>query len=263
MDKRNDQRERVLITGASSGIGKELAKAFAAKGYHPILLARNRERLDQLALELERHAGTDVTVITADLNEPGAPQAVFDSLHQRDIPIDILVNNAGLVSEGDFADGALADQLQLLQVNVVALTALTRLFLEPMLRRANGRILNVSSISAFAPIPAMALYAASKAFVLSLTEAMSQELKGTGVTITALCPGFTETPMMQHSLRVAHLPAFMVMDAAAVAQEGVTACLAGEVVHVPGYTNSAFATGVQYLPRGLTRALGGYMSRLA
>jgi uncharacterized protein len=154
------------------------------------------------------------------------------------------------------------DQLQLLQHNVVALTTLTRLFLEPMLRRAHGRILNVASISAFAPIPGLALYAASKAFVLSLTEAMSEELKGTGVSITALCPGFTETPMMQQSPRASRLPPIMVMDAVSVAQHGVNACLAGEVVHVPGYANSAFATGVRYLPRALTRTLGGSVSRL-
>ena len=247
----------------TSGIGKEMAKAFAAKGFHPILLARNREKLDQLALELERSTGTDVTVLVADLNEPGTPQAVFDSLHERAIQIDILVNNAGIALEGDFAETQPEDQLRLLQVNVVALTALTRLFLEPMLKRAHGRILNVSSISAFAPIPKMAMCTRlRRRTVLSLTEAMSEELKGTGVTITALCPGFTETPMVRQSARASQLPSFIVMDAATVAQQGVTACLAGEVVHIPGVSNSAFAQGVQYLPRALIRALGGYMSRL-
>jgi short-subunit dehydrogenase len=263
VDKRGDRRERVLITGASSGIGKELAKAFTAKGFHPILLARNREKLDQLALEIGRSPGTDVTVLVADLNDPGTPRAIFDSLLERGIQIDILVNNAGVAFEGDFAETGLEDQLRLLQINVVALTALTRLFLEPMLKRAHGRILNVSSVSAFAPIPKMAMYAASKAYVLSLSEALSEELKGTGVTITALCPGFTETPMVRQSPRASQLPSFMVMDAAAVAEQGVTACLAGETVHVPGLSNSAFAQGVQYLPRALTRALGGYLSRLA
>jgi uncharacterized protein len=262
MDKRGGRRERVLITGASSGIGAEMAKSFAAKGFHPILLARNRQKLDQLALELERSNGTDVTVLVADLNDPGTPRAVFSSLQEREMQIDILVNNAGIALEGDFAEAMPEDQLRLLQVNVVALTELTRLFLEPMLKRAHGRILNVSSISAFAPIPMMALYAASKAYVLSLTEAMSEELKGTGVTITALCPGFTETPMVRQSARASQLPSFIVMDAAEVAKQGVNACLAGEVVHIPGLSNSAFAQGVQYLPRALTRALGGYLSRL-
>ncbi len=251
----------VLITGASSGIGREFAKIFAAQGYQPVLLARSRDKLQQLAQELKTAHGSKVTVISADLSEPEAPRAVFETLRKRRIDVDILVNDAGLLFEGDFAAVALDDHLRLLHVNVVALTALTRWFLEPMLRRKHGRILNVASVGAFLPIPSLATYAASKAYVLSFSEALSEELKGTGVTVTALCPGFTNTAMVRGSPRAARLPAVMVMDAQAVAQEGYSACLAGKALHVAGLSNDLAAWGIQYLPRSLVRTVGGLVAR--
>jgi hypothetical protein len=251
----------VLVTGASSGIGRELAKIFAAEGFRPVLLARSRDKLEELARELKALHGAKVTVLPADLSDPKTPRAVFERLQEHRIDVDILVNNAGLALEGEFAATALDDHLRLLQVDILALTALTRLFLEPMLRRGRGRILNVASVAAFLPIPSLATYAASKAYVLSLSEALSEELKGTGVTVTALCPGFTDTAMARASARVTRLPSLMIMDAKSVAKEGYSACLAGKALHVPGLSNDLASRGIQYLPRSLVRAVGGLVAR--
>ena len=202
-----------------------------------------------------------MTILPADLNDPRAAQAIFDALRDRAIEVDILVNNAGVMFEGDFAATALEDHLRLLQVNVVALTALTRLFLGPMLDRKRGRILNVASTGAFVPIPSLAVYAASKAYVLSLTEALSEELKGTGVTATALCPGFTATDMVARSKRGRQIPSLAVMDARSVAREGCDACLVGKAVEVAGFVNEIGVSGIQVAPRWLVRRVGGLIAR--
>jgi short-subunit dehydrogenase len=251
----------VLITGASSGIGKELAQIFAAEGCHPVLVARRRDKLEELAHELKTLHGSKVTVLPADLADPKTPRAIFESLRDHRIEIEILVNDAGVAFEGEFAAISLEDHLRLLQVNIVALTALTRLFLAPMLERGRGRILNIASVAGFLPIPSLAAYAAAKAYVLSLSESLSEELKGSGVTVTALCPGFTDTAMVRASARAARLPSLLVMDAKAVAKEGHDACLAGKPVHVPGLSNDLALQGMRYLPRSLVRAMGGLVAR--
>lgn len=251
----------VLVTGASAGIGQELARAFAEGGFALVLLARSRDRLRELAQDLKAEHGVQVTILPADLNDPKAPQAIFEALRERAIGIDVLVNNAGQLVEGDFAATALEDHLQMLQVNVMALTALTRLFLDPMLNRRSGRILNVASAGAFMPIPSLAVYAASKAYVLSLTEALSEELKGTGVTATALCPGFTDTSMVTRSKRGRQLPSIAVMDAKSVAQQGYSACLSGRAVQVAGLANDITVSGIGFLPRWLVRTVGGLIAR--
>jgi short-subunit dehydrogenase len=256
-----DNNGCVLVTGASAGIGRELARAFVEGGFSLVLLARRRDKLRELAEDIKAAHGTQVTILPADLNDPKAPQAIFDALRDKAIEVDILVNNAGVLFEGDFAATALEDHLRLLQVNVVALTALTRLFLDPMLDRRSGRILNVASAGAFMPIPSLAVYAASKAYVLSLTEALSEELKGTGVTATALCPGFTNTGMVAGSKRGRRIPSLAVMDAKAVAQQGYSACLAGRAVQVAGLANNVAVSGIQILPRWLVRSVGGLIAR--
>ncbi len=251
----------VLITGASSGIGREMAKLFVSRGFHPVLLSRRREALQELAQELKTAFGAHVTLLPADLDDPAAPQAIFNRLAERGVKIEILVNNAGIMAEGDFAAIPLAGQRSLLQINIAALTSLTYLFLQPMLARAHGRILNIASIAAFAPAPTLAVYAASKAYVLSFTEALSQELQGTGVSITALCPGFTNTPMVRASPRAAQLSPLLIGEAAEVARQGVEACLAGEPLHIPGAANALAAAGAGLLPRSLLRAAGGLAAR--
>jgi short-subunit dehydrogenase len=261
MAEKRSESGHVLITGASAGIGSEFARIFASEGFDLVLLARSRDKLRDLAQELQSLHGVKVTVIPADLSDPGAPQAVFDSLREHGIAVEILVNNAGVMAEGQFAALPVADHLHLLQINTVALTAMTGLFLEPMVSRGHGRILNVASVAAFFPVPGMATYGASKAYVRSFSEALSEELKGSGVTVTVFCPGFTDTDMMHASARAMQLPSLMVMDAKAVAKEGYSACLAGEVLHVAGVSNDLVTLGVQYLPRSLVRAIGGLVAR--
>jgi short-subunit dehydrogenase len=185
------------------------------------------------------------------------------------LSIDILVNNAGVGYYARFAEMDLDRHLEILRLNVVALTVLTRLFLEPMVARGHGRILNVSSIAAFQPTPTVALYGATKAFILSLTEALSIELEDTGVTATALCPGFTGTGLVENIANQAEamgdnriVPDFVVLDPAVVAREGVQACLAGRAVHINGAGYQALALWESWQPRWLIRSMGSALTRM-
>ena len=178
-----------LVTGASSGIGLELARLFAHDGYDLILVARSVEKLDRLGAELSARHGIRARTVGADLGSPDAPGAIAETLKQAAVRIDVLVNNAGYGVHGPFAKTELQTELDLLRVNVVALTHLTKLLLPTMLARRAGRILNVASTAGFQPGPLMAVYSASKAYVLSFSEALAEELAGTGVTVTTLCPG--------------------------------------------------------------------------
>ena len=250
----------VLVTGASAGIGRELARAFATRRYDLVLAARTESALDALGRELATSHGVRVKTAPVDLSEPGAPRAMAEALSAAGVEVGVLVNNAGVLSEGPFAAGALDEQLELLQVNVVALTALTRLFLPAMIERGDGRILNVASIAAFMPVPQLAVYAAAKAYVLSLTEALAEELQGTGVAATALCPGFTDTAMIRGSALGRPVPKGLTMSPKDVAEAGCAACLAGEAVVTPGFANKLITSGAPLVPRGLVRALGGAMN---
>ena len=256
-DKAIRPGEWVLVTGASAGIGSELARAFASRGCDLILAARNEGALTALASELAAAHAVRAKTMRVDLSLPGAAEAIAGALKGAGVEVGVLVNNAGVIFEGDFADIALDDHLRLLQINIVALTSLTRLFLPPMIERGAGRILNVASIAAFLPIPEIAAYAAAKAYVLSLTEALSEELRGTGVTATALCPGFTDTAMVRRSELGKPYPASMIMSPKAVAERGCAACLKGETICVPGLGNRLLSGGAQFLPRKIVRALGG------
>ncbi|SDJ30107.1 hypothetical protein SAMN05444171_2088 [Bradyrhizobium lablabi] len=260
MSTKENERQCALVTGASGGIGLELARVLAAHRFDLVLLARSRDKLETLAGELKADHGARVTVVPADLSEPSAPQAVFDTLNDAGIQVGLLVNNAGLLIEGRFGELDLEDELRLLQVNVLAMTALTRLFLPPMLERKHGRILNVASIAAFVPVPNLAVYAASKAYVLSFGEALSQELSGSKITLTTLCPGVTETGMVQGT-SLAGMPRMMIMDAKSVAQEGYRACMAGKPVHVAGIANELAVQWVKYQPNWLMRAVGGLLGK--
>ena len=250
----------VLVTGASAGIGRELARAFASRGYDLILAARNEAAIGALARELVATHGVRTKTMPVDLSLPGAAEAMAAALAEAGVAVDILVNNAGVAFEGDFATIALDDHLRLLQINVVALTALTHLFLPPMLKRGGGRILNVASIFSFAPVPRVAVYAAAKAYVLSLTESLSEELAGSGVSATALCPGATDTAMVRGSNLGKPIPAMMIMSPQEVAELGCTACLKGETICVPGAANRLLASGAPLLPRRLVRGIGGWMT---
>jgi len=248
------QAETVLITGASSGIGRELARCFAADQSHLILVARTTAALQSLAEELRREHGVQALVSTADLSRPESPARVFRELQQAGLAVDVLVNNAGFGALGAFAEWPLPRQLEMIRVNVAALTELTGLFLPGMLERKRGGVLNVGSVAGFVPGPGMAVYFATKAFVLSFSEALAEELAGTGVTVTALCPGPTATNFG----RVARGPKERQfkspkMTAAAVARCGHRAFRRGQVLCVPGLRNHLLIQLLRITPRALQR----------
>lgn len=248
----------VLITGASSGIGADLARVFARNGYDLIITARREERLQALAEELKDLA--DVAVIAADLAKARGAVKLFDATEALGRPVDVLVNNAGVMSSVPFAEAGRQEVRDLVNLNVRALTELTHLYLPGMIERGRGRILNVASVASFQPVPGLSVYAASKAFVLSLTESLSEELHGTGVTITALCPGPTKTEMAEPFDDIAGAEWFLA-DAHSVAEEGFAACKAGEVIRVPGLLNQAMTTWSRFQPRWLVRAVSGFTAR--
>src|ERR1700722_8607646 len=185
--------EVVLVTGASSGIGWELAKCFAADKSNLVLVARNRDALEKLSAELQAAHGIQVHILAADLSRTETPKRIFQELSAQNITVDVLVNNAGFGLHGEFVDLPLPGQLDIIHVNITALTELTGFFLPGMIHRRRGGILNVGSVAGFLPGPNMAVYYATKAFVLSFTEALAAELSETNLKISALCPGATET----------------------------------------------------------------------
>ena len=259
--------DATLITGASSGIGEALAAKFAKGGSNLILVARSKAKLEKIATDLAKKYAITAIAIPTDLSVPGAGKQLFEAIQARGFHVETLVNNAGVLEMGAFAEIDSSRHLDLVQLNVVALTELTSLFVLPMIKRGAGRILNVASIAAFQPVPSLATYAATKAFVLSLTESLSEELKPHGITATALCPGVTDTNMVagvkSKNDAAAKIPNFMVSDVAAVAAEGYAACMKGEVIRVPGIVNMAAAVAGRASPRWLLRAVSGALGRLA
>ena len=260
-------RRTALITGASAGIGREFARVFAAHDFDLALVARSEDKLRQLAQELESAHQVSVTVIPHDLTLPDAAQRVFDAAQSAGLKIDVLVNNAGVSFVEAFADSPLDQHLKLLQLNVVALTALTSLFVNPMLERGWGRIINLASIAAFQPTPSLALYGASKAFVLSFSQALTEELRGSGVTVTAVCPGFTDTAMVRNALTGRdspfEIPSYLLLDPAGIAREAYRAAMRGKAIQVNGLPYQLFEQWMRLQPRWLTRSLGGLIGRLA
>ncbi len=247
-----------LITGASGGIGLELARIFGQEGYALVLVARNRQRLEEIAVELKP---TPVQVLAKDLSLVGAAEGVH-----REVPrVDVLVNNAGYGVYGRFIETPLDDELGMLQLNMTALVVLTKLYLPAMAAARNGKILNVASTAAFQPGPLMALYYATKAFVLSFSEAIGSELEGTGVTVTALCPGPTATGFQARS-KVEKSRLFQrmkVMDAHAVAEAGYHGLMAGKPVVIPGLMNKLLAQSVRFSPRRLVTKIARKMQEEA
>ena len=255
--------ETVLVTGASSGIGLELAKCFAADKSNLVLIARNTGAMETLAAELRREHKIEIHVIGADLTQPESPQKIFDDLKGRGVTVDVLVNNAGFGLHGGFAELPLARQLEIVQVNVTALVALTGLFLPGMVQRRRGGILNVSSVAAFLPGPYMAIYYASKAFVQSFSEALFEELRDTGVSVTSLCPGPTESNFSQvaRSYQSRQMQASK-MSSAEVAVAGHRAFREGRCVDVPGAKNRLLVQLTKIIPRSTIRKGVGHYNKL-
>ena len=256
---------RVLITGASAGIGAELAREFARHGHRLTLVARSKDKLVRLAAELESEFHVDVKLVAQDLAKPTGPATVAKAVQAEGEPIGILVNNAGVIDVGPFVKSAPDKIAGLVNLNVRALTELTRLLLPPMVERGFGRVLNVASLAAFQPVPSMAAYAASKAYVLSFTEALSEELRGSGVKVCAVCPGMTDTDMVTEikagSAAAAKLPKQLVSDPTDVAEQAYRALMSGQVVLVPGLPNQITAAWAQVTPRWLTRYVTGLAAR--
>jgi len=257
----------VLITGASSGIGEALARRFARAGHPLVLSARSEHKLHTLATALHAEAGVEVVVEACDLAQREAPAALAATLRRRRIAIDVLVNNAGVLQQGEFASIAPERHQELIDLNVSALTAMLAHFVPPMRERRRGRVLNVASIAAFQPIPMLATYAATKAFVLSLSESLADELKDAGVTVTALCPGITDTHMLSSAIaanaRLGKLPGFLIGDVDQVADEGYRACMQGSVIAVPGVVNQAVTFAARATPKWLLRRVAGTIARRA
>lgn len=249
-----------VVTGASSGIGAELARAFAARGYPLVLTARRQERLETLAEEIRRVHGVPVEAMALDLGDREAPEDLQDMLRERRIAVHTLVNNAGFGLRGYFAELPHEKQLAMIDLNVTALTSLTRLMLPGMIQRRRGGILNVASIAAFQAGPYMAVYYATKAFVLSLSEALHDEAKSHGVTVTALCPGPTESEFSDTAgLKDSRLFNAGVMTSAEVARVGLEGYEAGRAIVIPGARNRAGAIGAKFMPRFVSRRIAGLL----
>lgn len=248
-----EKRKLALVTGASGGIGADLARELAGDGHDLILVARTTTALEALATELRGRHGVEVRVLPADLARPGAAADLFAGIGANQV--DVLVNNAGFGDHGPFHAADPARINGMIALNIAALTALTRLFLPGMVARKRGRVLNVASTAAFQPGPLMAVYCATKAYVLSFSLALGDELRGSGVTVTALCPGATATGFMRvagmENIALFTMPGMTVMTSAAVARQGYAALKAGRRVIVTGFNNRVSALMGRLLPYGL------------
>jgi uncharacterized protein len=240
----------VLITGASSGIGLEFASLFAKDGYHLVLNARNESRLKEIGDELTAKFGVKVTVAAKDISKPDSAEELTSELASAGIEVDVLINNAGFAAYGPFNETSWKEERDMIQVNIMALTALTKQLLPGMIKRNNGKILNVASTAAFQPGPLMAVYYATKAYVLSFSEAVNYELRNTNVSVTALCPGATATNFEKRaSLESSRLFQSGAMDARDVALEGYKALMEKKSLTIPGIKNRVLANLVRFLPR--------------
>ncbi len=245
-----------LITGASSGIGLELSHLLAEAGNNLILVARKERELYELQASLKKKYDIQVEVIIKDLAVPGAPKEIYSHIINKKINIDTLINNAGVGSFGPFNEISLDKDINLIDVNVRALTELTKLFLPQLLENKKGRILNVASTAGFMPGPYMAVYYASKSYVISFSEALSSELKDTGVTVSVLCPGPTKTGFQAKAeMKKSDFVSLGVMEARDVALCGYKGMLKGKTIIIPGFLNKLLVFGGKLIPRKLLTAL--------
>ncbi|MDP3087877.1 MAG: SDR family oxidoreductase [Methylotenera sp.] len=241
--------EFALITGASSGIGLELASIMAEKGHNLILVARRDDVLQEIKIKLESHFKIKVVTLALDLSIPNQAKVLYQNCVDQKLTVNCLVNNAGYGDFGKFETWKIDTYQNMLQLNVVALTDLTALFLDGMKKRQSGRILNVGSIAAFQPIPNFSVYAASKAYVMQFTEALNYELRGTGVTATLLSPGVTETGFVARAnMQNAANAKGKLMDAGTVALQGYQAMMQGKLNVTPGWKNRLLTFGSRTMP---------------
>jgi uncharacterized protein len=246
-----------LITGASGGIGRDLALFAAANGKNLVLAARSADKLEQLAENIRGNYKVEVIIVDVDLSEATGVISLISNIEKLEFQLEALINNAGFGDFGDFAKADLAKNMEMIRLNISALTQLSHFALQGMLKAGKGQIMNVASIVAFMPGPGMAVYYASKAYVLSFSEALSRELKGSGVTVTALCPGPTDTDFAStagigKSLMNRIMPSVTSMS---VAKAGYKAMMKGKTIEIPGFTNKLIIMATRFSPRRLVRNL--------
>lgn len=245
-------KNTVLITGASSGIGAALAKEFAANGHDLVLIARNANRLETISSELRSRYDVLAKIIVRDLADRNSAEAIYRQLQDERINIEILVNNAGFNVYGEFVRTCLEKELQLIELMVASTTSLTKLFVKDMVTRGRGKVLNVCSTGSFTPGPLDAVYQASKAYMLSLSEALHEELRGTGITVTALCPGATETEFAKRAnMSDTRLFKGVTMSAESVARIGIKAAVNGKRRVVAGFFNKLLVLSIRFSPTGM------------
>lgn len=252
-----DSKAFTLVTGASSGIGSDLARVFAREGRPLLLVARSQERLTALAEKLKAAHGVEVEIFSRDLSQPGAAKSLASDIGSKGWAVDTLVNNAGFGLLGPFAELDAERQDEMIRLNVLTLTELTRRLLPAMLKRGAGRVLNVASTAAFQPGPSMAVYFATKAYVLSFSVALSEELRGTGVTVTCLCPGPTDTRFAE-TAEAADARLFQSrrpMTSRQVAEEAYLALNKGKAYRITGWVNRWMALGARLAPPVLAARL--------
>jgi hypothetical protein len=248
-----------LVTGASAGIGAEFAKQLAADGMDVVLVARRADRLEELRREIEGRGGVRCTVIASDLGRAGAASEVFAATESQGLAVDWLINNAGFGTSGRFETLPLERELEEIQLNVSALVSLTRLYLPGMVSRGRGQIINLGSVGSWIPTPYMATYAATKAFILSFSDALASELAGKGVGVLSLCPGATKTEFQQVAGVSENVPDFTYMTAEAVVRQAIAAAKSGKRTLVPGWMNKIMIGSTRITPRSVLARISGSM----
>ena len=255
--------DTVLITGTTSGIGKAFAEKFASRGNNIILVSRNRDKLQQQQIDLQSRYQVSVEYISCDLSEVDAVDMIMEKIHSWGLSVDVLVNNAGFNEAGGFTNTSLLKELDMIQVHIKALTALTKLFLPGMIKRGYGRILNIGSTGSYMPCPYDAVYAATKAYVLSFSNGLYQELKGTGVTVTCLCPGATQTLFAEKAnINNTLLFKFFVMQPEVVAAIGYNNLQKGKRVVTAGLYNKLLVLSAKLLPVSIINPIAQWMIKM-
>ena len=254
--------DTALITGASEGIGRSFAEIYAKNGHDLVLVARNQAKLEEFAQQLQSQYLINVEVFAADLIPIDAAQKLFSAITLKGINVDILVNNAGMMQVEKLSLSDTQQLNNLLQLNIQSLVNMTQQFVKPMLARGQGKIVNIGSIASFMPTPNFAAYGASKAFVLSFTEGIAEELRGTGVTVTCVCPGMTETKMLSHADGLEKfIPKFLKADPMELAAQAYKASMKGDVIFLDKMANKLLVQWATHYPKWLVRGVNGLFAR--
>ncbi len=256
------QLKTTLITGSSEGIGRSFAEIYAKNGHDLVLVARNKIKLEEFAQQLIAKYAVNVEVFAVDLIPVDAAQKLFEAISLKEIKIDILINNAGMMQVEKLSQSDPQKLNNLLQLNIQSLVNMTQQFLNPMIGRGQGKIVNIGSIASFMPTPKFAAYGASKAFVLSFSEGIAEELRGTGVTVTCVCPGMTETKMLSHAEGIEKfIPKFLKADPMELADQAYKASMKGDVVFLDKIANKLLVQWATHYPRWLVRGVNGLFAR--